>query len=84
MPWSGGRWLTIAQTLIACWGGCLGQLVLSWGVTCASILLDGYVEAELAGADAHARVPGMNAHLQGCPACAEEHESLRELLSFPS
>lgn len=46
-------------------------------------LLDVYVEAELAGADADARVPGMRAHLHGCPACAEEHESLRELLSFP-
>ncbi len=46
-------------------------------------LLDVYVEAELRGADADARVPGMRAHLEGCPACAEEHESLRELLSFP-
>ncbi len=46
-------------------------------------LLDVYVETELAGADADARVPGMRAHLEGCPACAEEHESLRELLSFP-
>jgi hypothetical protein len=46
-------------------------------------LLDVYVEAELAGADADARLPGMRAHLEGCPACAEEHESLRELLSFP-
>ena len=43
--------------------------------------LDVYVEAELAGDDAEARVPGMRAHLQGCPACAEEHESLREILS---
>ena len=44
-------------------------------------LLDVYVEAELAGADAHGRIPGMRAHLEGCPACAEEHDSLRELLS---
>jgi anti-sigma factor RsiW len=44
-------------------------------------LLDVYVEAELADEDADARVPGMRAHLEGCPACAEEHESLLELVS---
>ena len=43
--------------------------------------LDEYVELELEGADADARVPGMRAHLEGCPACREEHESLRELAS---
>jgi hypothetical protein len=42
--------------------------------------LDEYVEAELAGEDAEARVPGMRAHLDGCPACREDHESLRELV----
>ena len=42
--------------------------------------LDRYVELELAGADAEAAVPGMAAHLQGCPACAEEHDSLTALL----
>lgn len=42
--------------------------------------LDTYVEAEMAGEDADARVPGMRAHLRGCPACAEEHESLRSFL----
>jgi hypothetical protein len=42
-------------------------------------LLDEYVELELAGEDAGARLPGMRAHLQGCPACREDHESLREL-----
>ena len=25
-------------------------------------------------------VPGMRAHLAGCPACREDHESLRELV----
>jgi hypothetical protein len=44
-------------------------------------LLDVYVEAELAGEDAERRVPGMRTHLEGCPACAEEHDSLRELLT---
>ena len=44
-------------------------------------LLDEYVELELAGADADAQVPGMRAHLEGCPACGEDHESLRALVS---
>jgi hypothetical protein len=39
--------------------------------------LDRYVELELRGEDADAAVPGLRAHLQGCPACREEHESLR-------
>jgi anti-sigma factor RsiW len=43
--------------------------------------LDEYVELELEDADAEARVPGMRAHLDGCPACREEHESLRALAS---
>jgi hypothetical protein len=43
--------------------------------------LDEYVELELAGADADARLPGMREHLQGCPACREDHESLRALVS---
>jgi hypothetical protein len=42
--------------------------------------LDRYVEAELAGADPDAAVPGLSAHLEGCPACREEHDSLVELL----
>ncbi len=41
--------------------------------------LDGYVELELAGRDADTEVPGMAAHLEGCPACREEHESLLAL-----
>jgi hypothetical protein len=43
--------------------------------------LDRYVELEHAGADADAAIPGMSAHLEGCSACAEDHESLRALLS---
>jgi hypothetical protein len=42
--------------------------------------LDRYVELELAGADADAAIPGLRAHLVGCSACAEDHESLRALL----
>ena len=45
--------------------------------------LDEYVDAELeAGpAAADAAIPGMNAHLEGCPACAEDHQSLRDLVA---
>jgi hypothetical protein len=46
--------------------------------------LDRYVELELSGADADAAVPGMRAHLEGCPACREEHESLRGFLESGS
>jgi len=50
-------------------------------VTCETCFeeLDRYVELELAGADPEAAVPGMRAHLEGCPACREEHDSLLEL-----
>jgi hypothetical protein len=42
--------------------------------------LDRYVELELEGKDADALIPGLRAHLDGCPACREEHESLRALV----
>jgi hypothetical protein len=42
--------------------------------------LDEYVELELAGAPADGRIPGMRAHLEGCPACQEDYDSLRELV----
>ena len=38
--------------------------------------LERYVELELVGADVDAVIPGLRAHLDGCPACREEHESL--------
>jgi len=52
-------------------------------VTCEECFanLDVYVEHELEGDDAEAFVPGMRAHLDGCPACAEEHDSLRDLIA---
>ena len=43
--------------------------------------LDRYVDLELAGRDADGAVPGMSAHLAGCPACREEHASLRALVA---
>jgi anti-sigma factor RsiW len=42
--------------------------------------LDRYVELEVAGGDADEAVPGMRAHLEGCPACREDHASLRALV----
>jgi len=44
-------------------------------------LLDRYVELEVAGADADTALPGMRAHLAGCPACAEDHASLLAYVS---
>jgi hypothetical protein len=41
--------------------------------------LDEYVDLELHGRAADERIPGMRPHLDGCPACREEYDSLREL-----
>jgi hypothetical protein len=43
--------------------------------------LDRYVEIELTEADAEEAVPGMRAHLEGCPACEEDHRSLLSFLA---
>jgi hypothetical protein len=55
-------------------------------VTCEECVefLDAYVESELAGEDADRRLPGMRVHMQGCPACYEEHESLRDFVRLES
>ena len=42
--------------------------------------LDRYVELELAGGDTDTAFPGFRPHLDGCPACREEHESLCALV----
>jgi hypothetical protein len=42
--------------------------------------LDRYVELELKGEDVDAVIPGLRAHLDGCPACREDHESLLALV----
>ena len=41
--------------------------------------IDEYVDLELRGEAADAAIPGMRPHLDGCPACHEEYESLRAL-----
>jgi hypothetical protein len=43
--------------------------------------LDRYVELVLAGEAADEPIPGMRAHLEGCPACAEDFHSLRDLVT---
>jgi hypothetical protein len=43
--------------------------------------LDRYVELELAGAKADAAIPVMRAHLAGCSACGEDHDSLYDFLT---
>jgi hypothetical protein len=43
--------------------------------------LDRYVELELAGAHPDEQIPGLRAHLDGCPACREEHDSLLALVA---
>ena len=52
-------------------------------ITCQQCFdqLDEYVELELRGDDADEQLPGMRAHLSGCPACHEDHESLLAFVS---
>ena len=45
------------------------------------VRIDEYVELELEGADADERIPGFRNHLEGCPACHEDYESLRALVA---
>jgi hypothetical protein len=44
--------------------------------------LDRYVELELAGSEADEAIPGMRAHLEGCPACSEDHVSLKTFVGM--
>lgn len=46
--------------------------------------LDRYVELELQGAPADERIPAMRDHLEGCPACREDHDSLLAFVSAPA
>lgn len=43
--------------------------------------LDQYVDLELSNGAPDEKIPGMRPHLDGCPACHEEYDSLRELVS---
>ena len=61
-------------------GRLLGPTAPEVGCDVCFAELDRYVELEVAGADAEAAVPGLRAHLEGCPACGEEHDSLYALI----
>ncbi len=43
-------------------------------------LLDAYVELDLTSGEAAAAMPAMRAHLSGCSACRDDHDSLRALI----
>lgn len=59
----------------------LGPVEPEIGCDACFDLIDEYVDLELGGADPDVRLPGMRPHLDGCPACAEEHASLRALVA---
>jgi anti-sigma factor RsiW len=44
--------------------------------------LDAYVDREVLVGDAEQIMPALAAHLRGCPACAEDHDSLRALVAL--
>ena len=52
-------------------------------VTCEECFqqLDRYVDLELAGGNADSAISGLHAHLEGCPACLEDYESLRAFVN---
>lgn len=64
----------------------LGRLLGPAGpeLTCEECFeqLDVYVDLALDGRDADAGIPWMRAHLEGCPACAEDHDSLAAFVVF--
>jgi hypothetical protein len=43
--------------------------------------LDIYVDREVLHGDAEETMPALAAHLRGCPACAEDHDSLLALVT---
>jgi hypothetical protein len=43
-------------------------------------LVNEFAELELTGIEAGTLIPGLRAHLEGCTACNEDHESLRAML----
>jgi hypothetical protein len=59
--------------------GLLGPAAPEVGCDTCFAELDRFVELVLAGEDAETAIPGLRAHLEGCPACREEHESLLAL-----
>jgi hypothetical protein len=52
-------------------------------LTCEAcfVHLDRYVDVTVAHGDPDRAVPGMRAHLIGCPACRDDHDSLLEFVT---
>ena len=69
----------LRDRLLGTWIGPLGP-----ELTCEQCFeeLDRYVDLQVAGAAADEDVPGMRAHLEGCPACEEDYESLLAFVSL--
>jgi hypothetical protein len=67
----------LAQTL----DRLLGPAELEVGCDTCFEELDRHVDLGLSGHDADAAIPGLRAHLAGCPACREEYDSLLALAS---
>ncbi len=67
--------MTVAEAL----AGLLGPAGPEIGCDVCFELLDRHVDGELRDGPGGG-VPGMRAHLEGCPACREEHDSLRALV----
>ena len=68
-------------------GACVARVLGPAGpeVSCETCfeLLDRYVELEAEAPTRTRRCPASAAHLEGCPACREEHESLLALVAEP-
>ena len=78
---NGGTADDATRTRTDSWNDCSARPEPRSAATPASTSSTGTSTSSSPGKDADAAVPGMRAHLAGCPACREEHESLRALVS---
>lgn len=79
------RWLANVRGTREPWPEALERLLGPAGpqVGCDECFaqIDGYVELEAAGVDAGTAHPMMRTHLDGCPACKQEHDDLLAYLT---
>lgn len=79
------RWLSIRRRSREPWRDALERVLGPTGpqVGCDECFaqLDIYVELEAAGSDAGTTYPEMRTHLEGCPACKQEHDDLLAYLT---
>ena len=79
------RWLANGRGTPEPWPDTLERLLGPAGpqVGCDECFaqIDSYVELEAAGVDAAAAYPLMRTHLEGCPACKQEHDDLLAYLT---